>query len=397
MKNTHFLLFMLSLIVSCSVDKKQEEFTIRKDKFEASITESGELQAIKVKYILMPYLSYKFGWQYKITELKTHGSAVKTGEIVVRIDNSPVMKALVETQNNLDMEKATLNKLVVEKQSKMQELNSELSIAQASYDMAKLQMEKFKFESEKRQRVKKMEFEIATIALNKVKDLSKLAQISEEKKVRIQQIKVNQLENDIKAVDKALSRLNIECPIDGLFQLSTNEETKQMVKIGDKVWPGFKIAGVPDLSSMKVQATINETDISKIAIGQKVIVRLDAYPVKPFEGKISKIGKISYKKDNESNVKVFNFEVMLDKADPVLKPGMTVGCEIMFATLKNTFFTENECIFFNGKNHYVILENGKREIPVKLGPKQTRFTVIYGDLTEGEKLIPAQIAEKKIN
>lgn len=396
-KCLYALLIIQSLIISCSSDKNQEAGTVQKDKFEASITESGELQAVNARYIVMPYLNWKFGGQYKITDMQTHGSKVKAGEIIVRIDEAPVMKSRVETQNKLEMEKANLNKLIVQKLSKEQALKSELSIAEASYDMAKLQLEKFKFESEKRQKIKKLEFDIATISLNKVKSLYKLSITAEEKNVRIQQIKVTQLENEMNDVDRTLKLLTISCPIDGLFQVNINEETRQMVKIGDKVWPGFKIAKVPDLSKMKVQSVINETDISKIALNQKVIVRLDAYPLKPFEGHISKIGKISYKKDNESSVKVFDYEVLLDHADPILKPGMTVSCEIMYATLQNTLFVDNECIFSKENNYYVLLEKSKKEVPVKLGPKQSKYTVIYGNLTKGDKLIPALLAEKKTN
>jgi multidrug efflux pump subunit AcrA (membrane-fusion protein) len=400
MKNLNFLLGLLLLqmtILSCSSNESQEEFTVRKGKFEATITETGELQALNARYILMPYLNWKFGWQYKIIDLKEHGAKVKTGEIVARIDDAPIMKAKIETQNKLDMEKANLNILTVQKQSTEESLKSELSIAQASYDMAQLQVQKFKFESEKKQHVKKLEFEIATIALNKIKDQYKLTLIAEEKKVRIQRIKVNQLENDLKDVDRTFELLDIKCTIDGLFQLSINEETKQIVKIGDKVWPGFKIAKVPDLNKMNIQATINETDISKLALNQKVIVRLDAYPVKPFDGKISKIGKISYKKDNESNVKVFDIEVLLDQTDPILKPGMTVSCEILFATLKNSLFVENECIRSKGNHYFVLSEDENKEVPVTLGPKQSKYTVIYGNLSKGEKLVPVQSEEKKIN
>lgn len=396
--NIYLFLTLAAILFSCSSrDKNREAYTIQKDNFEASLIESGELQALNASYIVMPFLNWKFGWQYKITDLKGHGDKVKPGDVVARIDNSPIMKAKIETQNNLDMQQANLNKLLVQKISQEESQLSSLSIAQATYDLAKLQLDKFKFESEKRQRVKKLEFDMATIALNKVKVINKLSLVSLEKTLHIQQIRVTQLKNELKDVDKTLGLLDIKCPYAGLFQVSINEETRQLVKIGDKIWPGFKIGKVPDLSKMKIQSTINETDISKLELNQKVLVRLDAYPIKPFTGKITKIGRISYKKDNDSNVKVFDYEVILDKADPILKPGMTVSCEIIFANLKNTYFVENECILSKGKDYYVLLENGRKELPVKLGPKQSKYTVIYGDIRQGQKLVPADLVNVKIN
>jgi HlyD family secretion protein len=48
---------------------------------------------------------------------------------------------------------------------------------------------------------------------------------------------------------------------------------------------------VGDLSSMKVRAEVEERDAAKIHVGQRVVVRADAYPDQDFEGRVSSIAQ----------------------------------------------------------------------------------------------------------
>ena len=89
------------------------------------------------------------------------------------------------------------------------------------------------------------------------------------------------------------------------------------------------MANVPELEFMKVNTQVNETDFLKIAVGQKVAVRLDALPKVMFEGEVSYIGKLCRLKDQKSRQRVFDVEVRIVEPDERLKPGMTVSCEFL--------------------------------------------------------------------
>ena len=43
----------------------------------------------------------------------------------------------------------------------------------------------------------------------------------------------------------------------------------EKVRVGDELWMGEPIIGLPDLCRMKVSTTVNETDIDKIRNDQK--------------------------------------------------------------------------------------------------------------------------------
>ena len=108
-----------------------------------------------------------------------------------------------------------------------------------------------------------------------------------------------------------------------------NNRTREAVKVGDQLWPGQQIVQLPDLTRMKVLTSVNETDIRKVDLKQKVSVRLDAFPDLKFDGRIVTIGHTCYRKNRDSNIKMFDVEVLLEQNHRVLKPGMTASCEFL--------------------------------------------------------------------
>jgi HlyD family secretion protein len=177
-----------------------------------------------------------------------------------------------------------------------------------------------------------------------------------------------------------------------MMQVLQNRRTRQFVKVGDELYQGQRFASVPDLSKMKVKSTVNEADIAKIHLKQKVVVRLDAFPSIPFEGEIIEMSRLSRKENEKSRTKVFDIVILLYKSDPILKPGMTVRCEIFTAQLDDVYYVENECIIRENLRYYLMIEDDgdfkKRE--VKIGPRNYQYTVIYGEYSVGQRVLPLQ-------
>lgn len=65
---------------------------------------------------------------------------------------------------------------------------------------------------------------------------------------------------------------------------------KSNVIVDQVIAPGMELATIADSSNTYIEANIEETDIAKIAEGQKVDVKIDAYPDVKFTGYIETIG-----------------------------------------------------------------------------------------------------------
>ncbi|NJN63860.1 MAG: HlyD family secretion protein, partial [Acidobacteria bacterium] len=48
--------------------------------------------------------------------------------------------------------------------------------------------------------------------------------------------------------------------------------------IGDSAWRGEKIIEIPDLRRMQAEGEVDEADAGRVAVGQRVVFRLDAHP-----------------------------------------------------------------------------------------------------------------------
>lgn len=69
------------------------------------------------------------------------------------------------------------------------------------------------------------------------------------------------------------------------------------MKEGETVSQGLSsqmvIVSVADLSSMRIELLVDETDIGEVAVGQGVEFTVDAYPNKTFHGVVTDISKSS--------------------------------------------------------------------------------------------------------
>ena len=84
------------------------------------------------------------------------------------------------------------------------------------------------------------------------------------------------------SADSILSKAEIKAPIDGKIVQSN------VIK-GSTAAAGATVAVLADTSNLYVKANIEETDIFKIKVGQKVNVKIDAYPGKSFTGYVETI------------------------------------------------------------------------------------------------------------
>ena len=296
----------------------------------STIIETGELAAINSVSFVIPRYGRRWG-EMKIIGLLNHGSIVTKGDSVAQLDPADINKYILDRESTLETQLAALEKLYIEQENRRQENESRIKNELASFDLKKIEQEATRFESDRAQQIKKLEFEQATINLEKEKRVLELSEKINEKNLRIQEIRVQQIKNDIEEAKSLIPLLTLYTPVSGVFQIESQRRggNRNIFKIGDNIYAGNNLANVPELEFMKVYTQVNETDFLKISLDQKVAVRLDAMPKVVFDGKVTDIGKLCQVKERNSRQKVFDLEVEILKPDDRLKPGMTVSCEFL--------------------------------------------------------------------
>ena len=388
MKKLILIIAVILFSLSCNSFPNLQFKTIQKGKFESTIVETGELEAVNSRIIRIPRLGWKYG-KPKIVNLVDEGTVVKKGDFVAQLDASSISNLLQQQQNELEIARANLSKLKANHIDKIKQLEAQLVATESSYNLQKMQSERILYEPERKQKISRLTLEKAKISLDKLIRQKETTKIVHENEIKIQKLKIIQLENEIENSFRALKKTLLSAPGNGLVEYKINGRTDQKIRIGDELWPRAAVVGIPDLSRMKVKTSVDETDISKIFMGQKVIVRLDAFPRKIFYGRVTEIAKLSsYDRENRDQKK-YSIRVLLENHDSILRPGMTVSCEFFIAELEDVFFIDNDCIFKENSRYFLCVKSKssteKREIVI--GPQNNKFTVVYGDIKTGQPVL----------
>jgi HlyD family secretion protein len=133
----------------------------------------------------------------------------------------------------------------------------------------------------------------------------------------------------------------IRAPIDGVV-ISRNVDVGQTVAASLSAPTIFVIA--QDLTHMQVSASIDESDIGRVAPGQPVTFKVDAYPNQTFRGTVSQV-RLEPKTDQN----VVSYTTMIDvpNQDLRLKPGMTANVTVQTAMNENVLRVPNGALRFS--------------------------------------------------
>ncbi|MCX7694682.1 MAG: efflux RND transporter periplasmic adaptor subunit [Caloramator sp.] len=172
--------------------------------------------------------------------------------------------------------------------------------------------------------------------------LSNAKSEDEEKLINLQ---LKEAKNNLANLKKQKSEMTIKAPISGVV-------TAVNVNNGDNVQSGKTVVTIVDPKSLKIKTSVDELDISKISVGQKVNIKINALEDKTFEGKVEEISDIGTTQNN-----VTSYDVVVSINNPEgIKLGMTASIEIEAQSKKDALLIPIEALQeINGKK-YVLLQ-----------------------------------------
>lgn len=379
------ILSAILLTLACSGEKEESkipEAQVQEGTFQVDLYEEGQIEAFSSININAPNISWRFG-NLKIAELVEDGTQVKAGDTVCVFDPSEVNKAILESEDRLIVSHAEMEKMMAQHQLDMENLQAEHRTSEITYEITRMQLESAAHESDIKRREIELNLEKAGIALERAKE-----QIENRRRIQLEEQKQMQLSIDedearLKEAHETLGKLTLVSPSDGIAIISRNWSTQSKYQIGDQMWPNNTLMQLPNLSKLKTEININEVDISYITRDLRVEVKPDAFSDSTFTGRVIHVANLAVNKDQNSNIKVFPVEILLDQTHKDLLPGLTVSCRIVIDEIENVQYIPLEALHTEGNIKYVYRRKGGEYERVEV---QTGLTNLdYVIITEGLK------------
>lgn len=193
-----------------------------------------------------------------------------------------------------------------------------------------------------------------------------------------------------------LSETKIYSPIEGVVTTRLGQ-IGQIVSSGiSNVGGGTAIMTLADLSHIYVLASIDESDIGQVRVGQPVAITADSFPGHKFSGKVV---RISPKGIVTNNVVTFEVKIeVLGANRKLLMPEMTANVEILVAQKDNVLKVPMETVFLNRQNGSMVrvLDQDGQAKPrrVEVGLSDGVETEILSGLKENEPVVAGQGGER---
>jgi multidrug efflux pump subunit AcrA (membrane-fusion protein) len=393
-----FIIVVLMAACQSGPDADVETAEVKRGLFFIEIAEEGEIRSTRAVTIASPSIHWQFG-MLKIVQIVEDGTEVSKGDIVIRFDPTDVQKALIDAQGNLEIANAEMAKLVAEQESKIQELEADLKISELDYKINQIRLEQATFDSDIARRELQLSLDKAKIALETAGDEINNQKLIHREEIRQKEVNILQLRKNVQEANETLAKLTVASPGNGIAIIRENWMTDDKWQVGEQPWSGQPLIDLPDMSELKVETEVNEVDIAKIKLSQKVEIKLDAFSDTVYTGRVITIAGLAKFKKRESKVKVFPVEILLDTASRKFMPGMTVSCRVIVDQMEDAVYIPLEGLFQDGSQDYVFARSGNsyKRKNIKTGLANNDFAIVENGLKEGDRISLRDLSQEESN
>lgn len=337
------------------------------------------------------------GGDLQITKLVKNGASVKKGDIVVEFDATMLQQRLAERRSDLKAAEREIEQLQAQQKINAEEQKTALMKAKYDVDRAKLDLGK-------RDLISQIEYEEAKLALSDAEQRQKEVQAKEQSTVAAAEAdlvgkrrKRDKAQFDVDRTETAVNALRLKAPADGTVNILENPRTSGMFggggvefREGDRAWAGASILELPDLSSIHLEARLDESDRGRLKVGQQALVKIEAVPGKDFNAKVDLISVLA-RVDFSSGwppVRNFDLGLVLDNPDPRIRPGMTATARIAADRMADTTLVPAEAIFQKDGRPVVYRLNGSKfdEQAIEIVRRGREQAAVSGGVRSGDKL-----------
>ena len=371
---------------------------VKKGNFEVKVTTTGELEAKSSEEIYGPSALRTIGiWQVKISDIIPDGTVVDSGQYVAALDKTEISNKIKDVQTELEKLESQLTRTKLDTSLELRSARDELINLKFGVEERQIVLDQSKYEPPASIRQAEIDLQRAQRNYDQAVSNYKLKHSKNNALMNEVTASYDQSKRKYDMLGSALNEFTIKAPKSGMVIYKRDwDGRKQGVGATISAWNNV-VATLPNLSKMITKTYINEIDISKVKVGQKVEIGVDAFPDKKFSGKVTEVANIG-EQMRGTNAKVFEVKILVNEYDSILRPAMTTKNMIVTSVIPNVMFVPIESIQRTDSISFVYKKDGLSIVKqqVRVGATNENEIIITKGLTEGDNvyLLPPENADK---
>jgi RND family efflux transporter MFP subunit len=360
----------------------------RKD-FVDTLEIKGEIKALRSKIIAGPYSA----GDLQIVTLVANSAKVKQGDVLVQFDPTTMQQKLAQDQSSVKSAEAEIDQS--QAAARLKEEQDVTDVMNAKYDAEKARMD-----ASKQEILSVIEGEQAKLKVVDAEETLKAAEAklnadraSAAADLASKEEKLSQTKFQVQQDERSLASLTVRAPLDGVVALQNHWQPQggpTPFKPGDRAWPGAAIAELPDPSSLKISARVEEAERGQLKVGQTTEVHVDAVPDRSLEGKVDVISPTASLDFNGGwpIPRNFSVDVTLSQSDPRLTPGMSATVRVAVAKIPDGIVIPASAVFRKAGRNVAYVQRGSKfeETPVEVSRRNTEEVLLAKGLQPGERI-----------
>ena len=359
-------------------------FEVRPGRFVREVEARGTLKAVKATPIVVPPQSRR---SQKVALLAQDGALLKAGDVVVEFDPYDAQREEADGQSDLAAARAKIDKARADGGKNERSIAIDRDLAKGDLSRA----EQFKLTDEKlysRNQIieSRLSRELAATQLDvSGKRLAASGRLSAADRA-LGEIDAAKANLKLDRARQSLGALRVTAPHDGLLVLERNWRGETTF-VGDTLWPGQKIAELPELSQLEAKVFVLEADGAGLKPGLPARLAIEGRPGEEHQATVARVEPLAKTTGWQSPVRYFEAALALVHTNPrVMKPGQRVRALLRLEQAEGVLSVPRGALFDRDGKRVVYRRQGPAFVPVEvtIGRQSVSRVVVDEGLAAGD-------------
>lgn len=372
--------------------------TITPQPVSASIAFTGKLLPLQMVNLASPISGKVERIQVRYGDVVTAGQPLLTMDSSeARIKYREAQAAYIKAHNNF-------------RQMESWDTGSEMARAHRSLAKAKLALENQKKTLDETERLYKKgiipatEYESAKTQYSNqqmdyqgaLEELKAAQEKGNSESRKVARFELDNAEARMKQLERDLAAATVIAPVAGIVMkppATGQSKDVKLVERGAQFQQNDILLAIGDLSGFSVNCKVDEVDVTKVQLGQKVRVTGDAFPGEQLTGSIQSISPHAEEGEAGRGASSFGIRVVIDTVSPTVRKkimvGMTANLEVIIHEKQDALMVPLSAVKEENGKRFLIRKNGTAREKVEVSTGYTTQDMV--EITKGLK--PGEMIE----